>query len=217
MTDVLHTVIDLRDDAAEQAAQGAQGAPDLGAPSLGAPSLGAALEALLLIAEEPLDSAVLGAACDAPVDLIEGTLADLQRQYLEQGRGFTLRAVAGGWRFYTSEACADLITRWVTDGRQSRLSPAALETLAVVAYRQPVSRARISAIRGVSVDAVMRTLTARGLVAEAGTDHTTGAHLYATTDHFLERMGLQTLDQLPPIAHLLPDPRDVTDHDEAHG
>jgi segregation and condensation protein B len=125
--------------------------------------------------------------------------------YDETGRGFELRQVGGGWRYYTREEYADLITTYVLEGQQSKLSQAALETLAVVAYTQPISRARVSAVRGVNVDGVMRTLLARGLIEEVGHDHESGAVLFATTSYFLERMGLQTLDELPPLAPQLPE------------
>jgi len=179
---------------------------------LGAPSLSAALEALLILAEEPVPVEELARVTAASSGDVAQTLAQLAQEYLESERGFELRNVAGGWRFYSSEACAELVQRWVTDGRQARLSQAALETLAVIAYRQPVSRALVGSIRGVSVDGVIRTLLARGLIREAGTDASSTARLFATTDHFLERMGLTSLEELPPIAHLLPDPGEVTDH-----
>ena len=113
--------------------------------------------------------------------------------------------MGAGWRFYTREEFAPIVEQFVVDGQQARLTQAALETLAVVAYRQPVSRARVSAIRGVNVDGVMRTLVTRGLVEEAGTEHETGAHLYRTTSYFLERMGLTSLEELPEIAPFLPE------------
>ncbi len=112
--------------------------------------------------------------------------------------------MAGGWRYYTREEHAPVVERFVLDGQQARLTQAALETLAVVAYKQPVSRSRVSAIRGVNVDGVMRTLLTRGLVEEAGTDHETGAHLYRTTSYFLERIGVTSLDDLPELAPFLP-------------
>src|SRR6202522_3884334 len=117
--------------------------------------------------------------------------------YSEETRGFDLREVAGGWRFYTREDYAPIVERFVSDGQEVRLTQAALETLAVVAYRQPVSRARVSAVRGVNCDGVMRTLVLRGLTAESGTDPETGAILYRTTDYFLERLGLATPDERP--------------------
>jgi len=129
-------------------------------------------------------------------------------RYDEAGRGFELREVAGGWRFYTRASCAAYVERFVLDGQQARLTQAALETLAVVAYRQPVSRARVSAVRGVNCDGVMRTLVLRGLIAEDGTDPDTGAILFGTTSYFLERLGLASLADLPPLAPFLPDDLD---------
>jgi segregation and condensation protein B len=125
--------------------------------------------------------------------------------YDETVRGFELRELGGGWRYYTRERHADLITAYVLEGRESKLSQAALETLAVVAYQQPISRARISAIRGVNVDGVMKTLLTRGLVEETGSDEVSGAVLFGTTSYFLERMGLRSLDDLPPLAPHLPE------------
>lgn len=178
---------------------------DVPEATLGAPSLDAALEAVLLVTDQPLDVATLAALVRRPVGEVAERLLALSTDYADQGRGFELREVAGGWRFYTSAACAEVVERFVRDGQQARLTQAALETLAVVAYRQPVSRARISAVRGVNVDGVMRTLTTRGLVAEAGHDETTGAILYRTTELFLERLGIRSLEELPPVADYLPD------------
>ena len=127
-------------------------------------------------------------------------LRDLAASYAAEQRGFDLREVAGGWRFYTREECAPVVERFVSDGQEVRLTQASLETLAVVAYRQPVSRARVSAVRGVNCDGVMRTLVLRGLVEEAGADHETGAVLFRTTGYFLERLGLASLDELPELA-----------------
>ncbi|MFL6156870.1 MAG: SMC-Scp complex subunit ScpB, partial [Marmoricola sp.] len=123
--------------------------------------------------------------------------------------------VAGGWRYYTREEYAGVVERFVLDGQQARLTQAALETLAVVAYKQPVSRARVSAIRGVNVDGVMRTLLTRGLLEEAGTDAETGAHLYRTTVYFLERIGITSLDELPELAPFVPDMDDFDFDEEA--
>src|ERR1700678_880171 len=125
--------------------------------------------------------------------------------YSEETRGFDLREVAGGWRFYTREDYAPIVERFISDGQEVRLTQAALETLAVVAYRQPVGRAQVSAVRGVNCDGVMRTLTLRGLVEEAGHDPETGAILFRTTAYFLERLGLASIDQLPDLAPFLPD------------
>ncbi len=174
--------------------------------------LPAALEALLIIAADPMTAEDLSAATGAPVDEIAEALHGLASSYAAGARGFELRQVAQGWRFYSAAHCAEVVGRWVTDGRQARLSQAALETLAIIAYRQPVSRAKVGSIRGVNVDAVVRTLQARGLIEQTGEDHATGAALYSTTDHFLERMGLSQLSQLPPIVDLLPDPSEVTEH-----
>ena len=172
---------------------------------LGAPSLGAALEALLLVAVEPMSAISLAEAVRRPVPQVEQELARLEAGYADQGRGFALREVAGGWRFYTRDDCAALIERWVLDGQQARLTQASLETLAVVAYQQPVSRARVGAVRGVNVDGVMRTLVSRGLIEEVGTDESSGAILYGTTSYFLERLGVAGLEELPDLSEYLPD------------
>jgi len=182
-------------------------------PALAVPlaELRPALEAVLMVADQPLDVAVLATAVGYPVDEVGLALHALAGEYTDQGRGFELRNVAGGWRFYTRDAYAVVVERFVLEGQQARLTQAALETLAVVAYQQPVSRGRISAIRGVSVDGVMRTLLTRGLVEEAGQDEGTGAHLYRTSRYFLERIGVSTLEELPELAPYLPDLDDLDD------
>ena len=177
--------------------------------SLGAPSLPAALEALLLVAEEPMSTATLATLTRTPEDSVISTLHDLAQEYAAQERGFDLRELGGGWRFWTRDNCEQVVERFVLDGQHGRLSQAGLETLAVVAYRQPVTRSRISAIRGVNVDGVVRTLVTRGLIEETGHDHETGAHLYRTTTYFLELLGLKSLEELPPIAAHLPMPDNV--------
>jgi segregation and condensation protein B len=177
--------------------------------SLGAPSLSAALEALLLVAEEPMSLSTLATLTRTPEDEVLSTLHDLAQEYAIAGRGFDLRELGGGWRFWTRDNCAQVVERFVLDGQHGKLTQAALETLAVVAYRQPVTRSRISAIRGVNVDGVVRTLVTRGLIEEVGHDGETGAHLYRTTVYFLERLGLKSLDDLPPIAEHLPMPDSV--------
>jgi segregation and condensation protein B len=169
------------------------------------------LEAVLMVADQPLDAATLATATGYPTGQVEEALAGLAAEYTEQGRGFDLRNVAGGWRFYTREEYAAVVEGFVLEGQQSRLTQAALETLAVVAYKQPVSRARVSAIRGVNVDGVMRTLLTRGLVEEAGQDQETGANLYRTTSYFLERIGVTSIDELPELAPYLPDMDDLED------
>lgn len=170
-----------------------------------APGLRACLEAILLVADEPVPTVVLAQVLEQPRNEVAAALRDLAGEYTAEGRGFDLREIAGGWRFYTREDCAALVERFVTDGQEVRLTQAALETLAVVAYRQPVSRARVSAVRGVNCDGVMRTLTLRGLVEEAGTDPETTAILYRTTSYFLERLGLASLEDLPDLAPFLPE------------
>ena len=169
------------------------------------PGLRASLEAILLVADEPVPVVVLAQVLERPRNEVAAELRDMAASYAAESRGFDLREVAGGWRFYTREDCAPLVERFVSDGQEVRLTQAALETLAVVAYRQPVSRARVSAVRGVNCDGVVRTLVLRGLVEEAGTDPETGAILYRTTGYFLERLGLASLEDLPDLAPFLPE------------
>jgi segregation and condensation protein B len=164
-----------------------------------------AVEALLLMATEPVPAAELAEAVDVPVAEVEECLAELAQFYDSSGRGFELRRVGTGWRYYTRDEHADVIGRWLLEGQRGTLSRAALETLAVVAYLQPISRGRVSAVRGVNVDGVIRTLATRDLIEEVGRDGESGARLFATTSSFLERMGLTSLDQLPPLAPHLPD------------
>jgi segregation and condensation protein B len=164
-----------------------------------------------MVADQPLDEVALATAVGYPAHEVADALAALSREYTEQGRGFDLRNVAGGWRFYTREELAPVVEGFVLEGQQARLTQAALETLAVVAYQQPVSRARVSAIRGVNVDGVMRTLVNRGLVEEAGQDGEHGATLYRTTSYFLERIGIVSLDELPDLAPHLPDLDELED------
>jgi segregation and condensation protein B len=170
-----------------------------------APGLQMSLEAVLLVADEPVPADLLADVTGQPEAAVAAALRDLAGEYTAQQRGFDLREVAGGWRLYTRDECAAVVERFVTDGQEIRLTQAALETLAVVAYRQPVSRARVSAVRGVNCDGVMRTLVLRGLVEEAGTDPETGAILFHTTSYFLERLGLAQLSDLPDLTAFLPD------------
>jgi segregation and condensation protein B len=164
-----------------------------------------AVEAVLMVVEEPVTEVALASALGLPLDRVSALLHELAADYDQAGRGFELRHVAGGWRIYSRAEYAGAVERFVLDGQTARLTQAALETLAIVAYRQPISRARVGAVRGVNVDAVMRTLLTRGLVTEAGHDGETGAVLYRTTDYFLHRIGLTTLDELPALAPFLPD------------
>src|SRR5579862_5860961 len=176
------------------------------------PGLRPSLEAILLVADEPVPVVVLAQVLERPRNEVTAELHSLATEYKTDGRGFDLREIAGGWRFYTREDCAPLVERFVSDGQEVRLTQAALETLAVVAYRQPVSRVRVSAVRGVNCDSVMRTLVLRGLVEEAGADKETGAILYRTTAYFLERLGLASLEDLPDLAPFLPeDIEDIED------
>ena len=169
----------------------------------------AALEAVLMVADEPVPAVQLATALALPTATVEALLADLAAEYRGEtggrARGFELRRAGEGWRIYSAAAFADVVGRFVLEGQTARLTQAALETLAVVAYRQPVSRGQVSAVRGVNVETVMRTLTTRGLVAEVSIDESSGAVLYGTTSYFLERMGLRSVEDLPPLAPYLPD------------
>jgi segregation and condensation protein B len=167
--------------------------------------LAAALEAILLVVDEPVGEMQLAQILEQPTERVGAMLEDLSARYTGAGHGFDLRRAAGGWRLYTRPEYAAYVERFVLDGQSVRLTQAALETLAVVAYKQPVTRSRISAIRGVNCDGVMRTLVTRGLIEECGTEGETGAHLYRTTPLFLEKLGLNSVDQLPPLAPFLPD------------
>jgi segregation and condensation protein B len=169
------------------------------------PGVRACIEAILLVADEPVPEVLLAQVIERPRGEIDAALRALAAEYTADGRGFDLREIAGGWRFYTREDCAPLVERFVRDGQEVRLTQAALETLAVIAYRQPVSRARVSAVRGVNCDGVIRTLVLRGLVEDSGTDQETGAILYRTTSYFLERLGMASLDELPDLAPFLPE------------
>lgn len=163
-----------------------------------------AVEAVLMVVDEPVTEEALAAALELSVEDVGAVLDELAQEYADAHRGFMLRRLGGGWRVYTRPEYAPVVERFLLGGQQARLTQAALETLAVIAYRQPVSRARIGAIRGVNVDGVVRTLLARGMVTEVGQDPGAGAVLYGTTDLFLQRMGLDSLDDLPALAPYLP-------------
>jgi segregation and condensation protein B len=167
--------------------------------------LNRSIEAILMVVDEPVTEIILAQITEFPTEQVLEALNALAAQYQAQGRGFELRQVANGWRFYSHPDLAPVVEKFVLDGQQSRLTQAALETLSVIAYRQPVSRARVSAIRGVNVEAVMKTLVTRGLVEEAGLEPETGAILYKTTSFFLEKLGLNSVDDLPALAPFLPD------------
>lgn len=163
------------------------------------------LEAVLMVVDEPISIADLAAAYGVGESEVRANLEGLEVEYRAQQRGFTLREVDGLWRMYSRPAYADAVEKFLLGNQQAKLTQAALETLAVIAYRQPISRSRVGAIRGVNVDGVTRTLLTRGLITEVGQDAEGGATLYGTTPYFLQRLGLGSLDELPPLAPYLPD------------
>ncbi|WP_347405417.1 SMC-Scp complex subunit ScpB [Micromonospora sp. WMMD980] len=175
------------------------------APVLDDAELRGALEAILLVVDQPVSELVLAEVLEQAPERVGAMLDEIAAGYISAGHGFELRRAAGGWRLYTRPEYATYVERFVLDGQSVRLTQAALETLAVVAYRQPVTRSRISAIRGVNCDGVLRTLVGRGLVEECGTEADSGAFLYRTTTMFLEKLGLNSVDDLPPLAPFLPD------------
>lgn len=187
---------DPADDAAVTAAL-----PDV----TGDAELESALEALLLVVDSPATEEVLADAVGQSQARVRTALQRMSEALTERGSGIDLRHSGEGWRFFTRETYAPFVEKLMLDGQRSKLTRAALETLAVVAYRQPVTRSRVAAVRGVNVDGVVRTLLARGLVEEAGADEETGGTLYVTTELFLERLGVSSLGELPPIAPLLPE------------
>jgi segregation and condensation protein B len=192
------------------------GIPDIAEPApIDAEELGSVLEALLLVVDTPVTTEALAAVTQQPVYRIAARLQQMADELTERGSGIDLRQTGEGWRMYTRARFAPYVEKLLLDGARSKLTRAALETLAVVAYRQPVTRARVSAVRGVNVDAVMRTLLARGLITEAGVDEDTGAVTFATTELFLERLGLTSLTDLPDIAPLLPDVDTIEDLSES--
>ncbi|MFM1750787.1 MAG: hypothetical protein RL658_928 [Actinomycetota bacterium] len=156
-----------------------------------------------MVVDEPVTETTLATILEQPVEEIERAITELVLTF--EGRGFELKKINGGWRFYSHPDQSSVVERFVLDGQQNRLTQAALETLAVIAYRQPISRARVSAIRGVNVEAVMKTLVNRGLVEESGLEHESGAILYKTTSYFLERLGVNSIEDLPALAPYLPD------------
>lgn len=164
------------------------------------------LESLLLVADEPTSAADFARVLEQSEQDVAEALDEIATEFSDRGMGFELREREGLWRLYTRRENSPVVQAKILDGSQQRLSRAALETLAVVAYRQPVTRSQVAGVRGVNCDGVMRTLALRGLIAEVGvTGETGGAHLYATTDLFLEQLGMESLEQLPSLAPLLPD------------
>lgn len=192
------------------------GIPDIAEPAeLDADELKRVLEALLLVIDTPVTADALAAATEQPVYRVAAKLQLMADELTGRDSGIDLRHTSEGWRMYTRARFAPYVEKLLLDGARTKLTRAALETLAVVAYRQPVTRARVSAVRGVNVDAVMRTLLARGLITEVGTDADTGAVTFATTELFLERLGLTSLSELPDIAPLLPDVDTIDDLSES--
>lgn len=192
------------------------GIPDIAEPAeLDADELKRVLEALLLVIDTPVTADALAAATEQPVYRVAAKLQLMADELTGRDSGIDLRHTSEGWRMYTRARFAPYVEKLLLDGARTKLTRAALETLAVVAYRQPVTRARVSAVRGVNVDAVMRTLLARGLITEVGTDADTGAVTFATTELFLERLGLTSLSELPDVAPLLPDVDTIDDLSES--
>ena len=195
----------------------------------------AAMEAVLMVIDQPATEEELAAGLGLTVEKVSALLSELQREYsgytveapdMDQAshagfgsrpRGFELRNIAGGWRIYSRTDFADIVGKYVLEGQTARLTQAALETLAVIAYRQPVSRARVSAIRGVNVDSVVRTLGQRGLIEDSGTDPESGAMLYRTTSYFLERMGIGSVAELPQLSPHLPGLDGIAEYYDAEG
>lgn len=171
----------------------------------GDPELRKAVEAILLVVEEPVQPLQIAQVLEVATDEVVATLRALRSEYVDSGRGFVLREVGGGWRLYTDPDAAPYVERFVLHGRSGRLSQAALETLAIIAYKQPVTRAQISEIRGVDADGAVRTLHSRGLITEVGRESSPGQPLlYGTTPALLERLGLSSLGDLPPLPDLSP-------------
>jgi len=175
-----------------------------------------AIEAVLMVVDQPVTAAELATALELPEPDVTEIIEQLEREYTEQQRGFTLRCINDGWRVYSRSDYAPAVEKFLLDGQHAKLTQASLETLAVIAYRQPISRSRISAVRGVNVDGVVRTLLTRGLIVEVGTEGEQGAMLYGTTPYFLQRLGISSLDELPALAPYLPD-ADVVDELIAQG
>jgi segregation and condensation protein B len=192
------------------------GIPDIAEPAEMDPDeLGRVLESLLFVVDTPVTAEALASATEQPVYRVAAKLRLMSDELTERDSGIDLRHNSEGWRLYTRARFAPFVEKLLLDGTRTKLTRAALETLAVVAYRQPVTRARVSAVRGVNVDAVMRTLLARGLITEMGNDEDSGAVTFATTELFLERLGLSSLSDLPDIAPLLPDVDTIDDLTES--
>ncbi|MCA1781025.1 MAG: SMC-Scp complex subunit ScpB [Dermatophilaceae bacterium] len=202
LNEPLHEPVEADSDSVDDVQDAEQIAFDVSAYPGGARG---ALEAVLMVVDEPVTEVALATALELPVDDISATLTELEAEYAAAHRGFTLRKVGGGWRMYSRSEYAPVVEKFLLEGQRARLTQASLETLAVIAYRQPIARSRVSAVRGVNVDGVVRTLLGRGLIEEVGSEHESGAILYGTTTYFLERLGLGSLDDLPALAPYLPE------------
>ena len=164
------------------------------------------VESILLLADEPVPAGLIGEVLERPRRAVEAVLAELAETYRREDRGFVLREVAGGWRLYTSPDCAPWLERFVTHHKHARLTAAALEVLAIIAYRQPISRSQIAEIRGVDSDRVVKTLLQRGLIRASGRDGGAGGPvLFSVSDELLEKLGIRSVDELPPLASFMPD------------
>lgn len=206
--------MDVNEGVRDSAGEPAGDDDEVGVPDADVPPLRARLEALLLVVDQPVGEAVLASAAEATPGEVEQELLAWRGDLTAAGSGIDLRRTGEGWRLYTRRGLAPYVERLLTDGTRSTLTRAALETLAVIAYRQPVSRGRIAAIRGVNVDSVVRTLLTRGLIEEAGQDEEGGAMQYRTSNYFLERLGLGSVADLPPLAPYLPDLDTLEDLDQ---
>ena len=169
------------------------------------------VEAILVLADEPVPASQMGEVLEVPRSEVEAILRDLAESYEREGRGFVLRESRPGWRMYTDPDCAPWLERFVTGHRHARLTAASLEVLAIVAYKGPISRSEISEIRGVDSDGVVKTLLQRGLIDVSGTGGSGAVNLFEVSDDFLERMGLRSVDELPPLTDFMPDAEAVED------
>ncbi len=173
------------------------------------------VESILLVVDAPVTAAALAGAVEVEEPVVVTVLAAVQAELDARGSGIELRETQDGWRFYTRADNAGAVEKFLLDGTQSKLSRAALETLAIIAYRQPATRAQVSAVRGVNVDGVIRTLVLRGLIREVAAHPVSGAHRYETTELFLELLGIDSLERLPDLAPLLPDIDAIDEFDDA--
>ena len=170
------------------------------------------IESILLLADEPIPASLMGEVLERPRTEVESILTALAESYVAEDRGFVLREVAGGWRLYTHPDSAPWLERFVKGHKYTRLTAASLEVLAIVAYRQPISRTQISEIRGVDSDGVVKTLQQRGLLHESGRDRGPGSPvLFTVSGEFLEHLGLRSVDELPPLTTFMPDAEAVED------